>query len=271
MRLGSGPSAPELFRHVVRDLIDPALRELGFRGGATTGFWLCSGAYTGDVEIRPAGSSGPGAVDFGVYLSAHHTPTGTRFWAASLDELIPDRHGLRWAVQAGHSARPVARSVLAGFRQHGWPAIQAALEAPGYPPDPRARWPRTFPPRPGAGERLVSPPGLAGLAEVLAPSGTPADKWFAELADRDEAARCSAVDRIGTEAGQDPRTLPVLLNRLQHDPSDRVRWRAARALRSAAGSAGVRSALAAAGAEDEDLQVRWAARYALRTAAGAPA
>jgi HEAT repeats len=270
MRLRSGPSAPDVFRHVVRDLIYPGLRELGFRGGGTTGFWYGQGVYTGDVEIRASVPGPPGTVDFGVYLSAQHTPTGTRFWSASLDELIPGRLGQRWAVQAGRSGRPVAASVLGGLREQGWPAIQAALEAPGYPVDPRARWARTFPPRPGAGERPSLPPGLAGLAEVLVPSGSAADQWFAGLADRDEAARCSAVDRIGTEAAGDPRALPVLLDRLQHDPSDRVRWQAARALRPSAGSAEVRAALTAAGAEDEDIQVRWAARYALRLAAAVP-
>lgn len=61
----------------------------------------------------------------------------------------------------------------------------------------------------------------------------------------------------------------MLLDRLEHDPSDRVRWQAARALAPLAGRAEAAAALRAAVAQDEDLQVRWAARYALRLAAAA--
>ena len=266
MRLVAELAAQDQFRHAVRDLIGPGLRDLGFRGGQSTGFWYPSGAYFGDVEFRESRYSAPAEVDFGVHLSARHGPTGTRFWAARLDELIPGRLGQPWTVGAGMPAGPVAESVLEGLRAYGWPAIEAALDAPGFPADPLAAWGRTFPARANPWDRLIGDPRAGGLAGALRPAGVRADSWFAELADPDEAARCSAVDRISGEAPDDPRTLPALLDRLEHDPSDRVRWQAARALLPLAGQPAVAAALAAAAALDEDLQVRWAARYALRQA-----
>jgi hypothetical protein len=269
MSRGAGGSAQGTFRHLVRDLIGPGLRVLGFRGGQASGFWYARGEYRADVEPRESRYSTPAELDFGVHLAARHVPSGTRYWSARLDELIPGRLGQLWTVRPGSPAEPVAQAVLAGFEDYGWPAIQAALDEPGYPPEPGAGWARTFPRRRNAWDRLISPPRLDGLAGVLAPSGGAADTWFAELADPDEAARCSALDRIGSDAADDPRTLPVLLNRLASDPSDRVRWQAARALAPSAGSGRVRDALAAAAGQDEDLQVRWAARYALRLAGAA--
>src|SRR5215470_3991926 len=50
-----------------------------------------------------------------------------------------------WALEAGEPAEPVASEVLRVFHGYGWPAIQAALDNPGYPRDPAVRWARTFP------------------------------------------------------------------------------------------------------------------------------
>jgi hypothetical protein len=266
MLLGAGLSAQDTFRHLVRDLVGPGVRELGFRGGLSSGFWYPGGSFRGELDLRASRFSTPAAVDFAVCLAARHVPTGTAYWTARLDDLIPGRLGQLWTVQAGRPAEAAAESVLTGLRDWGRPAMESALDGPGFPPEPGAAWPRTFPPRARAWHRLISPPRLGGLAAVLRPLGSPADKWFAELSDRDESARQAALDRIGGDAPDDPRTLPVLLDRLEHDPSDRVRWQAARVLAPRAGTAPVREALEAAAAQDEDLQVRWAARYALRLA-----
>jgi hypothetical protein len=269
MGLGAGLSARDGFRYLVRDLVGPGVRELGFRGGQSSGFWYPAGACRGELDLRASRFSTVAEFDFAVCLAARHVPTGTAYWTARLDDLIPGRLGQLWAVQAGRPLEPVAASVLSGLRDWGWPAVQAALDDPGFPPDPDAAWARTFPPRLRAWQRLISPPRLGALARVLRPLGRPADKWFAELSDPHETARQAALDQIGGDAPDDPRTLPVLLDRLEHDPSDRVRWQAARALAPLAGRAGVHAALHAAAAQDEDLQVRWAARYALRLAAAA--
>ena len=41
-----------------------------------------------------------------------------------------------WSIEAGAEGGPVASHALQAFRGYGWPAIQAALDNPGYPPDP---------------------------------------------------------------------------------------------------------------------------------------
>lgn len=63
----------------------------------------------------------------------------------------------------------------------------------------------------------------------------------------------------------DPRAVPALLDRLEHDPSPVIRKLvASRMLTRLAQQAGVRAALQAAAADDHDPGVRWAVRYALR-------
>lgn len=55
--------------------------------------------------------------------------------------------------------------MLRVFRIYGWPAIQAALDSPGYPRDRTVQWPRTFP------EIPRGPPGKALEVE-------PEDRWL---------------------------------------------------------------------------------------------
>ena len=96
------------------------------------------------------------------------------------------------------------------------------------------------------------------------PHGARRVKLFAEFGDGDEITRYTAVELIGETAIEDPRAVPALLERLEHDPSQPVRLMAARGLRPLARLAAVRQALQQAAAMDEDVEIRWAARYALR-------
>lgn len=45
-------TAQQLFRQMMRDLIGPALRELGFRGSVGCGFRYASGDYVGFVSLE---------------------------------------------------------------------------------------------------------------------------------------------------------------------------------------------------------------------------
>jgi HEAT repeat protein len=59
--------------------------------------------------------------------------------------------------------------------------------------------------------------------------------------------------------------VPVLLDRLERDPSSAVRNEAAQQLGTQPGSdVTIDAALAAAAEDDEDVEVRWTAAYTLR-------
>jgi HEAT repeat protein len=89
---------------------------------------------------------------------------------------------------------------------------------------------------------------------------------FALLASSDPIDRFTGIGTIGERASDDLRVLPALLDRLEHDPDQRVRRTAAFNLRWSTAHDAVRQALQAAAADDENLEVRWAARYILRLA-----
>src|SRR5262249_13289031 len=155
--------------------------------------------------------------------------------ASGLGELL-----CPWRVSSSGPVEPVAREVLRVFGGYGWPAIQAALDNPGYPEDPTVRWPRAFP---------KIPRGPLFDGEVAA-----TERSRAEL------------EELMTRADSDPRAFQALLARLETEPHPGIRQGAAWWLLRRASEERSRQALRAAAAEDEDVAVRWIARYALRLA-----
>ena len=258
-------TAQELFKHVMRDHITPALRDLGFRGSWSRSLWYQDGDYVGTLWTQKSVHSTKDHVNFTIHLSAGHGPTSDVYWTRNLLHLIPGNRDPWWTVHATDSAEPAAARFLAAFRRYGWPAMLAATDSPGFPPEPHTRWARTFP---RAGETFWGdgPPALEPIAWALQPIDGPADQWFARLNDDRDAGRINALRLITERAAEDPRTLPVLLDRLEHDPSHFAREHAAVFLASRARDQPVLQALRAATRQDEDLQVRWAARYAIRLA-----
>jgi HEAT repeat protein len=210
------------------------------------------------------------SIDFTVHLGAAHEPSRASYWSSSLRALIPENEGSWWTLDIGHPIEPVGEEVLAAFRAYGWPAILAALDSPGFPPDPAITWARTFQAEPSAAVRPDGKPELGPLAWVLRGRHQDGDELFADLASQEPMTRFAAIVTIGDQARDDRRTLPALLDRLASDPDARVRRWAARGLTPSARQAAVRQALEAAAAEDEDLDVRWAARYAIRLIHPAP-
>jgi hypothetical protein len=75
-------------------------------------------------------------VDFTVNLEAIHAPPGTAYRDARLPRLIHSRRGTWSTVETGLPIEPVAEDMLADFRDYGWPAILAAVDLPGFQPDP---------------------------------------------------------------------------------------------------------------------------------------
>jgi hypothetical protein len=208
----------------------------------------------------------PGLREFWVHLNAFYEPSGAWYWDTELLALIPGGPRSGWTVRYDQPAEPVAREVLDAVSRYGLPAILAATDSPGFPPDQATAWVRTFPPVPSKAARYAVRTDLGSLAWVLEPTGQPADTFFGNLADAEPRRRHVAVEEIVEKASGDPRARPSLLDRLERDPAPLVRRSAAAGLIPATADAGVRAALAAAATEDEDLQVRWLARYALRLA-----
>ena len=75
-------------------------------------------------------------MDFTVNLEAIHAPPGTAYRDARLPRLIHNRRRTWWTVETGHPIELVAEDMLADFRDYGWPAILAAVDSPGFQPDP---------------------------------------------------------------------------------------------------------------------------------------
>lgn len=267
-KAGGTPTAQQAFADMMRNIIAPALRDLGFKGSVTRGFRCTNGVYTGGFWTQKSRYSTKEKVEFWVHLSAVHEPTGSSYWNMQLHALIPRNESFsHWTVRAGRPVEPVAANLLRVFRRYGWTAIQAAIDSPGYPPDPDITWARSFPAEPTPAASAASQPNFGpGLTWLVHRATHQDDDVFADLADSDAIVRTEAAVTIGLEELGDSRAVPALLNRLEFDPSANVRERAALALGRAADRSEVRDAFRAAAAQDEDVQVRWAARYGLRLA-----
>jgi hypothetical protein len=229
----AGATAQEAYRLMLREHIAPALRELEFRWvPSATAFRYATEAHAAEVWFTKSRYSTRREVIFSVGLVARDIDTDRLYWDYTLNGLA--HHRGSWRIEAGTAGGPVASSVLRAFRGYGWPAIQAALDNPGYPPDPAVRWARTFP------TFSATPEGNATM-------------WRA----RSELYHTSQWRR------NDPF---AMLEILEKDPNAGEREDVAGRLIPWASTAEVSQALRSAAAEDEDVRVRWAARYALRLA-----
>ncbi len=254
------PNAQDAFVQLMSALIAPTLHELGFKGKGPRVFWYRRGDYEAVFRNQKSRASTRHQVRFWVYVSAVHRPTKSTYWTALLPSLIPGNESLTsWTVDAAGPLEPTADHILRVFRDYGWPALQAALDSPGYPPDPTISWARTY--------RLDRRSSAQGGIECSSPHDANREgTLFADLLDQDEVTRVLTVVEIGNHELSDPRAVPALLSALEHDPSADVRMRTALALRLIAGQPEVRLAFQAAAVQDEDYKVRWAARYGLRLA-----
>jgi len=99
------------------------------------GFRIAHGDYAGYVETQNSVGSTRTEVWFWVHLMACHEPTNAVFWSQELHWLIPGGRAVGgWAIKVDSPPKPVAEAVLSGFRRYGWPAMQAAMDSPGFPP-----------------------------------------------------------------------------------------------------------------------------------------
>jgi hypothetical protein len=251
---GLARPAPETgqqaFKRMLRDLITPALRELGIRGPGG----YASGDYSGFLDFQKSRHNTKDEVEFTINLGAAYTPTGDGYWHERIGAVMPARRDTWWTLQTGQPIETVAAEVLAAIRSYGWPAIQAALDSPGFPPDPDFRWPRSFQPQPSS---ALLPPW---------PDDPQDQDPFTEITDPHPNLRLAAAEIIVEFHLADPRAKRQLLTCLATDPNAGIRVLAGRALATWAGQPDVLAELQAAAAQDEDLRVRWACRYVIRLA-----
>jgi hypothetical protein len=235
-----GATAQDAYRQMLREHIAPALRELGFRRGPSRGaFRYETTTHAAEVRFIKSRLSTTQEISFWVNLHTSDIRTEWIYWQRTLASLDPEPR-VQWEVEAGGPIQSVASDVLRALRGYGWPATQAALDNPGYPKDPAARWLRTFP---------------------KIPRGPRSDDEIA-AAQRSRAELAEIMDR----ADSDPLAFQALLTRLESDPHPGIRQRAAWFLLHRIDDESSRQALRAAAAEDEDVEVRWIARYAFRLA-----
>jgi hypothetical protein len=259
MALAETLDAQQLYRQMMTGIVAPALRKLGMSGSVHM-MRLVSGSYSASLWPQKSRHNTKEEVEFWFHAAAFYQPEGHEaagYWHYELRWLnyhLP----ISWTVKVGAPVEPVAEDVIAAVRDVGLPAMLAAIDSPGFPPDPDARWARTFPAaEPGQSDREGAPPGWRL---------PPVERMLALLASSDPIDRFSGIGTIGESASDDPRVLPALLDRLEHDLDQRVRRTAALNLRWSTAHDVVREALQATASDDEDLEVRWAARYILRLA-----
>jgi hypothetical protein len=187
-------TAQDLFRHLMRDLITPALLAMGLRGGYSGSFWIEHGDYGRSSWTKKDRYSTKTEVDFWIHLDAVHGPTRRNYWRKDLDWLTPDKAVGRWTVEIGSPLQPVAESVLDAIRRYGLPAMQAALDSPGFPPTPVMNGHACFP---AADDGVVDGPlDLGEIAWVLRPLNQDADQWLPMLTDPNADRRMQALPRL---------------------------------------------------------------------------
>lgn len=243
----------EVYDLMMREQVGPALREIGFKGTLRSFKYGRDGRF-GEVRWQKDGRAAYAQI-MPFTANVGYIAGGGRIY-----ELMPVPTGdTWWEVRGGQPTAEVAASVVDVIGRYLVQAIEAALDDPADPPadDPASD---QFYSR-------ISDAGAAGPAAwFLQPAGTAADEAFTDLftsaepADRFDAAEIAAVD-----APDDPRTVPAVIDRLEHDPSPHIRKLvASRVLPLLAQDPRVLAALQAAADNDDTYGVRWAARYALR-------
>ena len=232
-------TAQDSYLRILREHVAPALRELGFRGAPSRGnFRYETSTHAAEVRIPEVQREHSQQVDFWVLLHATEIESEQAYWDRSLDDLARHwGHSGNWTIHAGNTIEPVAGEVVHSLRSYAWPAIQAALDNPGYLPIRSTRWARTFPKIP-RGPRFD-------------------DEAAAAERSRGEAAGFCLRGRVT------PGALQALLARLETESDPGIRRDMAWYLSPRACEEEISRALQAADAEDEDIGVRWIARYAL--------
>ena len=117
-------TAQDAFRDMMRHEIAPAIRRMGFAGSGGN-FRLVDGDDVAHVESQKSrwNSKDEVAFTFNLWVSGGRLST-------RLGELLPERRDFWWVLGPETSVDELAGAVIRALEDFGWPAIQAALEAP---------------------------------------------------------------------------------------------------------------------------------------------
>ena len=178
------------------------------------------------------------------------------YWCGGgrIAELFPAPAGdTWWKLEDGEPPGPLAGSVVQAVVRYAVPAILAGLEELDRVTDPSMYDAQ------GQGPgRDPDGGGAEPAATFVQPLGTSADRHFAEFASDRPSDRLYAAYATA-RVPDDPRTLPALLDRLEHDPNPVVRKLvASRVLITHGGDAQVTEALGRTAGRDPHPGVRWA-------------
>jgi hypothetical protein len=221
-------TAQEEFSRFFRDDIAPAIRALGFKGSGLH-FKVNDGDYVGQLDFQKSRWNVKSVVEFTASLGAAHAPSKRGYWSSRLGHLMPDLDDTWWILPAGSATQELFDDLMDAIRSFGTPALQIALDAPGYPPNPSEHRPRSFD------------------------------------ADGPASKRWTKAWQLFHTAPQDPLLRLSLLDLLETEPSEHARGTAAEMLAFVGGEPlpAVAEALEASARDDESVYVRIMARYAL--------
>jgi HEAT repeat protein len=241
----------EAYDQMMRQVIGPALRQLGFRGTVRE-FKYGDRSQFGTIRWQKDGR----------FARAQLMPftANVDYWCGAdrIGWLMPvPAYDTWWEIRGGQSYDAVADSVITALRRYALPAIQAGLED-RQRADVGWQW---------AGGYLGDPDdgGATTSSSFVRPTGSTYDEQFASFANSMPRRRLDAAEIVTECAASDPRAVPALVDRLRHDPQPGIRKAiASRMLCLFTDHPDVVPALQQAAAGDRDTGVRWAARYALR-------
>ena len=241
----------EAYDQMMRQVIGPALRQLGFRGT------LREFKYGGRSQFGAVGWQKDGRDARRQILGF---TANVDYWCGAdrIGFLMPvPAYDTWWDIRGGQSYNSVAESAISAVRRYALPAIQAGLEELQRPD---VDWLE------GGGNLGDPDDGAASTSSFFVrPTGSSYDEQFASFAEGMPYQRLQAAEIVTECAASDPRTVPALLDRFRHDPQPGIRKMiASRMLCLFTNHPDVVPALQEAAAGDSDAGVRWAARYALR-------
>ena len=96
-------TAQDLFKHVMRDLVAPQLRELGFQGSCTRAFCIEQAEYGSRLWTQKNRYSTKTEVDFWIHMTAGHGPTRTTYWRKEAALARPGAYG-QWLDRRGRQS-----------------------------------------------------------------------------------------------------------------------------------------------------------------------
>jgi len=169
---------------MMRGLIGPALRQLGFTGTLRE-FKYDSRNQFGVVAWQKDGRDVVRTQILRFTANVSHLCGADR-----IGELMPvPAHDTWWEIMGGQSYESVAESVITAVRRDALPAIQAGLEDPGRP-DVDLRRSRAFSPGdPDTGRAATS-------SSFVQPAGTEDDEVFTWFTSSDPRMRLDAAEIV---------------------------------------------------------------------------